>query len=148
MNDILQIACPHCHTLNRAPAQKLVPGVRGKCGQCGEALFEGKPVALDTGHFTQHADKSDLPLLVDFWAEWCGPCRQMAPQFEAAAGKLEPKVRLAKVDTDAEPSLAQRFGIQGIPTMVLIHRGREVGRTSGAMPASAIERWVASTLAT
>jgi thioredoxin 2 len=144
MNDILHIACPHCHTLNRAPAQKLAPGARGKCGRCGEALFAGKPVALASGDFAQHAEKSDLPLLVDFWAEWCGPCRQMAPQFEAAAGRLEPKVRLAKVDTDAEPSLARRYGIQSIPTMVLIHRGREVGRTSGAMPAAAIERWVTS----
>jgi len=141
VTESLIVACPSCNTLNRAPRERLAAG-GGKCGHCGKALFEGHPVALDERGFDSHAAKSDVPLLVDFWAPWCGPCRSMAPQFEKAAASLEPSVRLAKVNTDEQQALAGRYGIQGIPTLVLIHHGREVGRRSGAMSAAAIESWV------
>jgi thioredoxin 2 len=128
--------------LNRAPREKLAAGASGKCGNCASPLFQGHPVVLDAASFEAHAGKSDLPLLVDFWAPWCGPCRMMAPQFERAAQHLEPRVRLAKVNTDEQQELAGRFGIRGIPTMILFHHGREVARQSGAMDSNRIERWV------
>ncbi|MCW5745376.1 MAG: thioredoxin TrxC [Alphaproteobacteria bacterium] len=147
MSETLQIACPDCHTLNRAPRDKLAAGLRGKCGRCGAPLFSGHPVALDAASFESHAARSDVPLLVDFWAPWCGPCVAMAPQFEKAAGHLEPGLRLAKVNTEEEQELASHYGIRSIPTLVLLHRGREIARRSGAMDAATIERWVAQSLA-
>jgi len=147
MTDALLLACPHCSTLNRFPRERLAAGNKGKCGQCGSPLFDGHPVALDAGSFEAHAAKSDLPVLVDFWAPWCGPCKAMAPQFERAAARLEPAVRLAKINTDEEQELAQRFGIQGIPTIILFHHGKPIARQSGAMDASAIERWTRDALA-
>ena len=147
MTDALLLACPHCSTLNRFPRERLSAGNKGKCGQCGSPLFDGHPVALDASSFEAHAAKSDLPVLVDFWAPWCGPCKAMAPQFERAAARLEPAVRLAKINTDEEQELAQRFGIQGIPTMILFHHGKPIARQSGAMDASAIERWTRDALA-
>ncbi len=146
MAEGLIVVCPSCGTLNRVPREKLAAGPGGKCGQCGKALFEGKPLALDAQGFERHAGKSDIPLLVDFWAPWCGPCRMMAPQFEQAASHLEPKVRLAKVNTEEEQSLAGRFQIRGIPTMILFHRGQEIARQSGAMDARHIEGWVQQVL--
>ncbi|MBP6769027.1 MAG: thioredoxin TrxC [Reyranella sp.] len=147
MTDALLLACPSCSTLNRFPRERLAAGSKGKCGQCGSPLFDGHPVALDVSSFEAHAAKSDIPVLVDFWAPWCGPCKAMAPQFERAAARLEPAVRLAKVNTDEEQELAQRFGIQGIPTMILFHHGKPIARQSGAMDASAIERWTRDALA-
>ena len=146
MAEALIVACPACNTLNRVPREKLAAGPGGKCGHCGSPLFGGHPVALDAGSFEAHATKSDIPLLVDFWAPWCGPCKAMAPQFEAAASHLEPTVRLAKVNTDDEQELAGRFGIRGIPTMILFKRGKEVARQSGMMNAAGIESWVAQAL--
>jgi thioredoxin 2 len=146
MTESLHIACPACHTINRARRDKLAAGLRGKCGKCGAPLFSGHPVTLDAASFESHAAQSDIPLLVDFWASWCGPCKAMAPQFERAADHLEPGVRLAKVNTDEEPALAGRFGIQGIPTLVLMRGGKEIARRSGAMDATGIERWVAQSL--
>lgn len=146
MTDRLIIACPACNTLNRAPRERLAAGSGGKCGSCGAPLFEGHPVALDGRTFEAHAGKSDIPLLVDFWAPWCGPCKAMAPQFERAAQRLEPSVRLAKVNTDQEPDLAARYRIQGIPTVVLIQHGREIARHSGVMDAGGIESWVRQSL--
>jgi thioredoxin 2 len=146
VTESLIIACPACNTLNRAPRDKLAAGSSGKCGQCGSPLFEGHPVALNAKSFETHASKSDIPLLVDFWAPWCGPCKAMAPQFEKAASALEPRVRFAKVNTDEEPGLAGRFRIQGIPTMILFKGGKEVARQSGLMNAAAIESWVQQAL--
>jgi thioredoxin 2 len=144
--ETLIVACPACNTLNRAPRDKLEAGSKGRCGHCGSPLFQGHPVALNTQNFEIHAGKSDIPLVVDFWAPWCGPCKAMAPQFETAASHLEPKVRFAKVNTDEEQELAGRFRIQGIPTMVLMKHGQEVARQSGMMNAAGIESWVQQAL--
>ncbi|MGC2856069.1 thioredoxin TrxC [Novispirillum sp. DQ9] len=135
-----QIVCPHCAAVNRVPADK--PAEKGKCGKCGQGLFTGHPIALAGAAANRHLGSSDIPVLIDFWAAWCGPCRTMAPIFEQAAARLEPAVRLAKVDTEAEPALAQAFGITSIPTLVLVHKGQEIARTSGAMPLSALVQWV------
>ncbi len=140
------VPCPACNTLNRVPREKLSARPAGKCGRCGSPLFGGHPVALNDASFELHATKSDIPLLVDFWAPWCGPCKTMAPQFEKAASHLEPTVRLAKVNTDEEQELAGRFNIRGIPTMILLRHGKEIARQSGLMDAAAIESWVAQAL--
>ena len=143
-NDSLVVACPADGTLNRVARAKL--GADPKCGKCGRPLFQGKPVDLDAASFDRHVLKSDLPVVIDFWAAWCGPCRMMGPNFEAAAARLEPRVRMAKLDTEAQRAIAARYGIQGIPTMIMLRKGREIARTSGAMPTSAIVQWVEQAL--
>lgn len=142
MSDASIIACPNCSAPNRVPAAKL--GAGGKCGRCKSALFQAAPLTLTAANFEAHAIRSDIPLLVDFWAGWCQPCRQMAPAFAAAARELEPAMRLAKLDTEAEGEIAARYRIQSIPTLVLISKGREVARQSGAMPTGAITHWARS----
>ncbi|MDW8314904.1 MAG: thioredoxin TrxC [Rhodovarius sp.] len=145
MDHPLHIPCPHCDALNRLPAARLAEGPR--CGQCRQPLFFGAPVEVDAERFARHLARSDLPLLVDVWASWCGPCRAMAPEFAAAARLLEPRVRLLKISTEEAPDLAQRFGIRSIPTLLLLHRGREVARSSGVMPARRIAAWAEEVLA-
>lgn len=139
MKDSFYIVCPHCDTTNRVPASKLSAG--GKCGQCHQPLFAGAPLALNGARFACHAEKSDVPLLIDFWAEWCGPCRAMAPAFARAAQQLEPGIRLAKVNIDEEPALAQRFGVSSIPTMILVLHGREIDRIIGARSEADLVNW-------
>lgn len=135
----LIIVCPACAASNRVPQDKLGSG--GKCGRCGFRLFAGEPVTLTAANFDKHLARSGIPLLVDFWATWCGPCRQMAPAFAAAAVQLEPAMRLGKLDTEAEQAIAGRYGIRSIPTMILFAAGREIARQSGAMPTASIVGW-------
>ncbi|MBX3591166.1 MAG: thioredoxin TrxC [Burkholderiaceae bacterium] len=140
MSDPIHAVCPHCGKTNRLPAERV--GQHPDCGACGQALFPGKPVEMDDARFQDYLRRTDLPVVVDFWASWCGPCRMMAPQFEQAARKLAGRVQFLKVDTDANPGLSQRYAIRSIPTIALFQGGREVRRSAGAMTAAQIEAWI------
>lgn len=139
MSNSIHIVCPHCHTTNRLFSVRLTE--HPKCGKCQKSLFDGTPVALDAAQFDLHLKKSGIPLLVDFWAEWCGPCKMMAPYFEAAAQLLEPQARLIKINTELQQALAARYQIQSIPTLMLLLHEKELARHSGVMSTPNIVRW-------
>ena len=141
MSEFVQVACPACLAANRVPAARA--GEDPKCGKCGAALLDGAPAELREDQFEAFVQRTGLPVLADFWAPWCGPCRSMAPHFERAARDLKDRVRLVKVNTEDAPGLAQRYGIRAIPTLVLFRDGAEVKRASGAMDAGALARWAA-----
>lgn len=142
MSETLNLVCPSCEAINRLPATRL--SSHPVCGKCKEALFNGHPVDLNSHNFAKHLSRNDIPVVVDFWAPWCGPCKMMAPYFLEAARQLEPRYRLAKVNTEAEQGLGGQFGIRSIPTLVIFQAGREVARQSGAMGVADIVRWVGS----
>jgi len=140
MSDVKHIVCPLCNATNRIPTTKLSDAP--SCGKCHGALFTGQPVELNSTNFQQHINRNDVPVVVDFWAPWCGPCKSMAPAFEQASGELSPEVRLAKLNTEEEQTIAGHLNIRSIPTMVLFKNGREVVRQAGALSVADIKSWV------
>ena len=142
MTDSVQVVCGHCDSVLRVPNARLKDGPR--CAKCHALLFEGKPVELTESNFDQHLGRGDLPLVIDFWAPWCGPCIAMAPYYEKAAARLEPQFRFAKLNTQDEPAPASRFNIRSIPTLIVFRAGREIARQSGAMDTDGLTRWLSA----
>lgn len=135
------IVCPHCDTVNRISAGK--PAQRAKCGKCHKALFTGEPTAMDIARFDMHIARNDIPVLVDFWADWCGPCKMMEPVFKALAAETEPEIRFLKVDTEAEPALAARYNIRSIPMLMAFRNKKVVAQQPGAMNERMLRAWIA-----
>ncbi len=144
MNETMHLVCPHCRAINRIPHARLDHAPN--CGQCHQPLFNAHPVELDAAMLDRYLSRDEIPLLIDFWAPWCGPCKMMAPHFVQAAGLLEPNMRLGKVDTQTHPGLGTRYRIRSIPTLILFKGGREIARQSGALQAADIVRWAQSHL--
>lgn len=142
MSEPVHVVCKHCAAVNRLQQARLAE--QPKCGKCHQALFDGQPLELSAANFAKHLQRNDLPVLVDFWAPWCGPCKMMAPQYAQAALQLEPRIRLAKVNTEAEQGLGAQYNIRSIPTLALFHQGRELARQPGAMSSNDIVQWVRS----
>mgnify|MGYP003704927245 CR=1 FL=1 len=140
LSDSLHVVCPHCHATNRVLRERLEAAPR--CGSCKAALLPGHPLELNTAGFDRHLNADDLPLVVDFWAAWCAPCRMMAPAFTEAAAQFKLNARLAKLDTEAETAIAARYGIRSIPTLIAFHRGREIARQSGALDLQHLLAWI------
>jgi thioredoxin 2 len=140
MQDALHVVCPRCDSVNRLPRER--PAEAGRCGRCHARLFEGEPVALTTARFGKHLRGNDIPVVADFWAAWCGPCRAMAPVFARATVELEPRARFVKIDVDAEPQLAARFGVQGIPALFVFKDGKVAAHQAGLADERLLRGWV------
>ncbi|MEN3295611.1 MAG: thioredoxin 2 [Burkholderiales bacterium] len=139
MSDSLHIVCPHCDAVNRVPAERLQE--QPTCGKCTKALFTGQPIELNSARFMKHISRNDIPVLVDFWAPWCGPCRTMAPAYEQAAKQLEPEFRVVKVNTEEARDVAATYNIRSIPTLAVFKNGQEIARQAGAVDAGRIVAW-------